>query len=373
MNHKVCTQCQYKLPMFASFCRMCGVPQNKIDDDESSKAIALENESIANKEKNKQIQIENENKINEEKKLEEQERARKSLDQEIARQLQEKEEVSKKAAQLQQEKEELARQLKQKEIEEKKKEHERNEEIQKISEAHQNELMEQKRAADIQEIERQEQVKKLEMEHEETKKAKEAESERAALERDAAAEEIRKIGDEKVRIENEKLEYVKKFEASQAKIRTTRNIAVIIFVILLAAGFIFYNFFYLTSNQNSVNVPITSNVKAKEETTVEPAKTETSSASENSAPIVKEDNSFAPSFNCAKASTQVERLICGDRELATLDVELNQLYKKAMDSEKDNEGLKASQIEWRKSSRNKCEDKECLVTAYKQRNSELAN
>ena len=75
----------------------------------------------------------------------------------------------------------------------------------------------------------------------------------------------------------------------------------------------------------------------------------------------------------SEPSTQVERLICGDKELAMLDVLLNQLYTKAMDSGKDIEAMKASQIEWRKSSRNKCEDKECLVTAYKQRNSELAN
>ena len=75
----------------------------------------------------------------------------------------------------------------------------------------------------------------------------------------------------------------------------------------------------------------------------------------------------------SEPSTQVERLICGDKELAMLDVLLNQLYTKAMDSGKDSEGLKASQIEWRESARDKCEDKECLVIAYKNRNSELSN
>jgi hypothetical protein len=352
---------------------MCGVSQNKIEDDKISKAMAIENEAIANQEKNKQIQIENEKKKYENKQLEEKERAKKLIDLEIERQKQEKEDVLKRATQLEQEKEELERKLKQKEIEENKKEQERNEEIEKISEAHQNELLEQKRAADLQEIERQEQVKKLELEHEETKKEKEVASKRAALEKEAAAAEIKKIGEEKARLENDKLEYVKRFEASQAKIRTTRNVAIIIFLILIAAGFIFYKFFYSTSNQNSVNAPTTSNVKAKEATAVKPAKPETSSAAETSAPIVKEDNSFAPSFNCAKASTQVERLICGDREIASLDVQLNQLYTKAMDSGKDSEGLKASQIEWRESARDKCEDKECLVIAYKNRNSVLSN
>ena len=373
MNHKVCSQCQYKLPLDANFCRMCGVLQNTIEDENISKAIAIENEAITNKEKNKKIKIENEKKINEDKQLEEKERARKLIDLEIERQKQEKEDVLKRAMQLEQEKEELERKLKQKEIEEKKKEQERNEEIQKISETHQSELLEQKRAADLQEIERQEQVKKLELDHEETKKEKEAASKRAALEKEAAAAEIKKIGEEKARLENEKLEYVKRFEASQAKIRTTRNVAIILFLALLAAGFVFYELIYLTSNQNSVTVPTTSKVKAKETKAAEPAKTEMSNTAKTSLPIVKEDNSFAPSFNCAKASTEVERLICGDKELSSLDVELNELYKKAMDSGKDTESLKGSQAEWQKSSRNKCDDKDCLVTAYKLRNSQLAN
>lgn len=36
----------------------------------------------------------------------------------------------------------------------------------------------------------------------------------------------------------------------------------------------------------------------------------------------------APSFDCAKAATEVERLICSDEELAKLDNELNKWYKK---------------------------------------------
>ena len=37
----------------------------------------------------------------------------------------------------------------------------------------------------------------------------------------------------------------------------------------------------------------------------------------------------APSFDCAKATTEVEKLICSDDELAKLDVEMNKWYKKA--------------------------------------------
>ena len=38
----------------------------------------------------------------------------------------------------------------------------------------------------------------------------------------------------------------------------------------------------------------------------------------------------SPSFDCAKATTEVEKLICSDDELAKLDVEMNKWYKKAL-------------------------------------------
>ncbi|WP_188013215.1 lysozyme inhibitor LprI family protein [Photobacterium damselae] len=37
-----------------------------------------------------------------------------------------------------------------------------------------------------------------------------------------------------------------------------------------------------------------------------------------------------PSFDCTKASSSVEELICSNNELATLDNTLNTVYKQAM-------------------------------------------
>lgn len=91
------------------------------------------------------------------------------------------------------------------------------------------------------------------------------------------------------------------------------------------------------------------------------------------APAPKVDTSaFAPSFDCAKAGTGPERLICSDRELSKLDVDLSQAYSKAREKSADKNKLKSEQLEWFKRSRNACSDKSCMETAYKQRISDLA-
>ena len=59
----------------------------------------------------------------------------------------------------------------------------------------------------------------------------------------------------------------------------------------------------------------------------------------------------APSFDCAKATTEVEKLICSDDELAKLDVEMNKSYHafmKTLDEEYYRNKLKKKQREWLK-------------------------
>lgn len=91
-------------------------------------------------------------------------------------------------------------------------------------------------------------------------------------------------------------------------------------------------------------------------------------------PEPKVDTSaFAPSFDCAKASTGPERLICSDRDLSKLDVALSQAYSKAREKSADKNKLKSEQLEWFKRSRNACADKTCMENAYKQRISDLGN
>jgi len=64
-------------------------------------------------------------------------------------------------------------------------------------------------------------------------------------------------------------------------------------------------------------------------------------------------------------------LVCGDRELAKLDVDLSQAYARAREKSADKDKLKKEQMEWIKFSLRACSDKNCLVGSYQKRISEL--
>lgn len=74
----------------------------------------------------------------------------------------------------------------------------------------------------------------------------------------------------------------------------------------------------------------------------------------------------AVSFDCAKAQTKVEELICADADLSKLDEELNAAYKFAVHNEKQTESIRQSQKQWMKE-RNGCEDADCLKATYQAR------
>jgi len=75
----------------------------------------------------------------------------------------------------------------------------------------------------------------------------------------------------------------------------------------------------------------------------------------------------AASFDCNKASTSIEKLICADSRLGELDSRLAAVYKKAVS---ENPGLRDSQRQWI-TQRNSCGDTTCLADAYKKRIDEL--
>ncbi len=91
------------------------------------------------------------------------------------------------------------------------------------------------------------------------------------------------------------------------------------------------------------------------------------------AQVVADNNPFAPSFDCTKASTGQERLICSDRELSKLDVDMASAYADARQKAADVNALKAEQRLWLRNSQKTCSDKECLVAAYQSRIAELNN
>ena len=87
-------------------------------------------------------------------------------------------------------------------------------------------------------------------------------------------------------------------------------------------------------------------------------------APQNSGPI-------SPSFDCAKAGSAQERLVCGDNELAALDVKLHDAYLVAHANPGTKDQVLEQQRAWLKNSFRVCNDKPCLVAAYNSRLAEL--
>jgi uncharacterized protein YecT (DUF1311 family) len=71
----------------------------------------------------------------------------------------------------------------------------------------------------------------------------------------------------------------------------------------------------------------------------------------------------AASFDCGKAQSKVEHLICDNPEISRLDEELSTAYKTALQDKKQAESLKQAQKQWMKE-RNGCADADCVKSAY---------
>lgn len=81
----------------------------------------------------------------------------------------------------------------------------------------------------------------------------------------------------------------------------------------------------------------------------------------------------AASFDCSKASTKVETLICRNSSLSDLDLKLNARYKIAIAEGNDSEklALREQQLKWLQKVRNRCVDAACLQSAYLKRAKEF--
>ena len=79
----------------------------------------------------------------------------------------------------------------------------------------------------------------------------------------------------------------------------------------------------------------------------------------------------AASFDCTKASTLVEKAICGDQNLSDYDEHLARLYKQALANAPNSDRVKADQRSWL-AKRNQCKTPECLLDLYSERSSQLA-
>lgn len=81
-------------------------------------------------------------------------------------------------------------------------------------------------------------------------------------------------------------------------------------------------------------------------------------------------NVQAASFDCAKATTKVEKLICADPELSKLDEEMADLYKKTLATSPIPDDYQPHQNWWLQK-RNRCEDAACIQKLYSWRTTYL--
>lgn len=72
---------------------------------------------------------------------------------------------------------------------------------------------------------------------------------------------------------------------------------------------------------------------------------------------------LAASFDCAKANTKVEHIICDNPEISKLDEALAQSYKDVLQNASKANAIKQAQKQWLKQ-RNGCGDADCVRRAY---------
>lgn len=69
-------------------------------------------------------------------------------------------------------------------------------------------------------------------------------------------------------------------------------------------------------------------------------------------------------FDCAKASSAVEKMICADTQLSVLDSSLKNAYQQALSNTATPADLKTEQQYWLQEVRDACKDNACLTRVY---------
>ena len=78
-------------------------------------------------------------------------------------------------------------------------------------------------------------------------------------------------------------------------------------------------------------------------------------------------SSQAAGFDCQKATTFVEKVICQNPSLSSLDEELNSVFNAIKDNSRNPQTLKKQQLVWLKTKRDLCQTVTCLDDVYKER------
>lgn len=78
-------------------------------------------------------------------------------------------------------------------------------------------------------------------------------------------------------------------------------------------------------------------------------------------------SAHAASFDCAKASTTMEKAICSDASLSVLDEKLNEAYRQSLVNTQDRKTLISDQRQWLRDTAMYCQQLSCLKAAYQTR------
>ncbi len=82
--------------------------------------------------------------------------------------------------------------------------------------------------------------------------------------------------------------------------------------------------------------------------------------------------SFAASFDCARAGTKMEKMVCGDADLSRSDEVLAAAYAKALKETSDPGAIRKQQREWLGGAQ-RCDNKSCLMAAFQSQIAQLAS
>ncbi|MGT2429585.1 lysozyme inhibitor LprI family protein [Cupriavidus basilensis] len=95
--------------------------------------------------------------------------------------------------------------------------------------------------------------------------------------------------------------------------------------------------------------------------------------SQSPTPPATAQATWSAGFDCNKARTQVEHMICANQDLSAADHRMVELYREVMAAAMDKPAFKREQDNWRSMRRDTCPDVACVRKAYVKRNEELEN
>ena len=188
------------------------------------------------------------------------------------------------------------------------------------------------------------------------------------------------INDSSHSVENKATTDSKNNNDKQNKTSSGNNVFKVMFVMVIIAIFVVVIIYYNNSNKNKEvtsqsftpsPAAKTSRHKANKTSKAKKVTTTAEEAYDNTT-TQNQTQSIRPSFDCGKASTTAERLICSDSELAQADVQMAQAYFAARANAPNKAAFIREQAAWLKNQRNVCVDANTMLQVYKERISQLS-